>query len=89
MLSVKDPVVQEQLRVRLRRAEGQLRGVQRMVEESANVADIAQQIASVRSALQAAGAELATAAIVEQSALGGKNAEALRTELLAALTRLR
>lgn len=89
MLTVKDPAVQEQLRVRLRRAEGQLRGVQRMVEEAAGVTDIAQQIASVRSALQAVGAELAAAAAVEHGGLSGKNAEMLRSELLTTLTRLR
>ena len=36
---------------RLRRAEGQLRGIQRMVEEGENCLKIGQQFAAVRSAL--------------------------------------
>jgi CsoR family transcriptional regulator, copper-sensing transcriptional repressor len=36
---------------RLRRAEGQLRGIQRMVEEGSTCLDIAQQFSAVRKAL--------------------------------------
>ncbi len=39
---------------RLRRAEGQLRGVQRMIEEGEDCMHIAQQIAAVRRALDSA-----------------------------------
>ena len=39
---------------RLKRAEGQLRGVQRMVEEGQPCLDIASQIAAVRKALDSA-----------------------------------
>lgn len=37
--------------VRLKRAEGQLRGIQRMVEEDAACLDVAQQFSAVRKAL--------------------------------------
>ena len=40
---------------RLRRIEGQVRGLQRMVEEDRYCGDILQQIASVQSALRTAG----------------------------------
>lgn len=39
---------------RLRRAEGQLRGVQRMVEEGQSCRDVASQLAAVRRALDSA-----------------------------------
>lgn len=43
---------------RLRRIEGQVRGLQRMVEEERYCADILMQIASVQEALRAVGREL-------------------------------
>ena len=43
---------------RLRRIEGQIRGLQRMVEEDRYCADIMIQIASVQEALRAVGREL-------------------------------
>ncbi len=43
---------------RLRRIEGQVRGLQRMVEEERYCADVMTQIASVHEALRAVGREL-------------------------------
>jgi DNA-binding FrmR family transcriptional regulator len=43
---------------RLRRIEGQMRGLQKMVEEDRYCADIMTQIASVHEALRAVGREL-------------------------------
>ena len=43
---------------RLRRIEGQVRGLQKMVEEDRYCADIMTQIASVHEALRAVGREL-------------------------------
>jgi DNA-binding FrmR family transcriptional regulator len=71
---------------RLRRIEGQVRGLQRMVEEDRYCADIMTQIASVHEALRSVGRELmrnhlkhcATAAIRE----GDTPAEAMYDELL-------
>ena len=40
--------------VRLRRIEGQLRGIQKMIEEDANCEDIAQQLSASRKALDKA-----------------------------------
>jgi CsoR family transcriptional regulator, copper-sensing transcriptional repressor len=44
---------------RLRRIEGQVRGLQRMVEEDRYCADVLTQIASVHEALRSVGRELA------------------------------
>ncbi len=53
-----DPHTQERNLKRLRRIEGQVRGLQRMVEEDRYCADILMQIASVHEALRGVGREL-------------------------------
>ena len=71
---------------RLRRIEGQVRGLQKMVEEDRYCADIMTQISSVHEALRAVGRELmrnhlrhcAAGAI----AAGGQEGEAMYDELV-------
>src|SRR3712207_1107677 len=71
---------------RLRRIEGQVRGLQRMIEEDRYCADVMTQISSVHEALRAVGRELmrnhlrhcATAAI----RTGGPEATAMYDELV-------
>lgn len=53
-----DPEVKERNLKRLRRIEGQVRGLQKMVEEDRYCADIMTQISSVHEALRAVGREL-------------------------------
>ena len=53
-----DPDIKERNLKRLRRIEGQVRGLQRMVEEERYCADVMTQIASVHEALRAVGREL-------------------------------
>lgn len=53
-----DPERKERNIKRLRRIEGQIRGLQRMVEEDRYCADIMTQIASVHEALRSVGKEL-------------------------------
>jgi DNA-binding FrmR family transcriptional regulator len=50
-----DPKIQTQALSRLRRIEGQVRGLQRMVDEGRYCADILTQISSVQEALRAVG----------------------------------
>ena len=54
MRALRDETSRTDLLNRLRRAEGQLRGVQRMIEEGDDCMQIAQQIAAVRRALDSA-----------------------------------
>ena len=71
---------------RLRRIEGQVRGLQKMVEDDRYCADIMTQISSVHEALRSVGRELmrnhlkhcATSAIRE----GGAEADAMYDELV-------
>jgi CsoR family transcriptional regulator, copper-sensing transcriptional repressor len=53
-----DPDVKSRNLTRLRRIEGQLRGLQKMVEEDRYCADILTQISSVHEALRGVGREL-------------------------------
>ena len=81
-----DPAIKERNLKRLRRIEGQVRGLERMVEEERYCADILTQISSVQEALRAVGRELmrnhlkhcATQAIRS----GGTDAEAMYDELI-------
>ncbi len=53
-----DPDIKQRNLTRLRRIEGQVRGLQRMVEEERYCADILTQVASVQEALRAVSKEL-------------------------------
>lgn len=53
-----DPGIKESNLKRLRRIEGQVRGLQKMIEEDRYCADILTQISSVQEALRSVGREL-------------------------------
>ncbi|HYG65500.1 MAG TPA: metal-sensitive transcriptional regulator [Thermoanaerobaculia bacterium] len=82
-----DPQVKDKNLKRLRRIEGQVRGLHKMVEDDRYCADILTQISSVQEALRAVGRELmrnhlkhcATAAIRSEE---GQTAEAMYDELI-------
>ena len=81
-----DPAIKDRNLKRLRRIEGQVRGLQKMIEDDRYCADIMTQISSVHEALRAVGRELmrnhlkhcAAAAIRS----GGTDADAMYDELL-------
>lgn len=52
------PATTAQLTARLRRAEGQLRGVQRMLEEGADHRQVLTQLAAVKAAVDQVGLQL-------------------------------
>ena len=53
-IKTENPEVKEQINRRLSRIEGQLRGVQKMIDENRDCRDILQQLIAIRSAVQAA-----------------------------------
>ncbi|GJG87467.1 hypothetical protein tb265_26480 [Gemmatimonadetes bacterium T265] len=53
-----DPEAKARNQKRLRRIEGQVRGIQQMVEDDRYCADVLTQIAAVQAALRAVGREL-------------------------------
>jgi DNA-binding FrmR family transcriptional regulator len=77
---------------RLRRIEGQVRGVQRMVDEDKYCIDILDQVSAVTKALQAVAIELLdehlSHCVAEALTVGGEAAEAKVTEASAAIARL-
>ncbi len=87
-----DPATKDRNLKRLRRIEGQVRGLQKMVESDRYCADIMTQISSVHEALRAVGRELmrnhlkhcATAAIRSSNA----EAEPMYDELIEMMYRL-
>ena len=60
-MELRSPEVQADLTVRLKRIEGQVRGVQKMVEEERDCSDILQQMTAIRSATHQASLVLARA----------------------------
>ena len=80
------------IRARLRRIEGQVRGLQRMVDEDAYCIDILTQISSANRALQAVALELLDGHLEHcvRDAIdgGGPEADAKIAEASAAIARL-
>jgi CsoR family transcriptional regulator, copper-sensing transcriptional repressor len=80
----------EKLQNRLRRIEGQVRGLQRMVDEEAYCVEILTQVASVVSALEKAGAILLKDHVehcVRESIEKGEDADEKIQELTTAVER--
>lgn len=81
-----DGEIKERNRKRLRRIEGQVRGLQRMVDEDRYCADILTQIASVQEALRSVGRELMRNHLKHcaSSAMraGGEEAETMYDEII-------
>ena len=77
---------------RLRRIEGQVRGLQRMVEEDKYCIDILTQVSAATKALQAFSLELLdehlSTCVVQAAAAGGPDAEEKVREASAAIARL-
>jgi DNA-binding FrmR family transcriptional regulator len=73
-----DPAIKERNTKRLRRIEGQVRGLQKMVEEDRYCADILVQISSVQEALRSVSRELLRNHLKHcaASAIRGSDAEA-------------
>jgi len=82
----------EEVRRRLRRVEGQVRGIQRMVDEDAYCVDVLTQISAATRALQSVAVELLDDhlghCVREAIASGSPEAEAKVAEASAAIARL-
>ena len=87
-----DPAIKDRNLKRLRRIEGQVRGLQKMVDDDRYCADIMTQISSVHEALRAVGRELmrnhlkhcAAAAV----SIGNGEAEPMYDELIEMMYKL-
>ncbi len=54
MIQTKNPEVKAQIKRRLARIEGQLRGVQKMIDEERDCREVLQQLIAIRSGIQSA-----------------------------------
>ena len=82
----------EAIQKRLRRIEGQVRGLQRMVDEDKYCIDVLDQVSAATKALQAVAIELLddhlTHCVTDAVAAGGRTAEEKVAEASAAIARL-
>jgi DNA-binding FrmR family transcriptional regulator len=82
----------EQVQKRLRRIEGQVRGLQRMVEEDRYCVDILDQVSAATRALQAVALQLLedhlTHCVADAAASGGETATQKINEASEAIARL-
>jgi DNA-binding FrmR family transcriptional regulator len=82
----------DELQKRLRRAEGQVRGIQRMVDEDTYCIDILTQVSAVTKALETVALSLLedhlSHCVAEATAQGGPVAEEKLREASAAIARL-
>jgi DNA-binding FrmR family transcriptional regulator len=82
----------ESVQNRLRRIEGQVRGLQRMIDEDGYCIDVLTQISAVNRALQAVALELLddhlSHCVAEALSEGGAEADAKVAEASAAIARL-
>ena len=88
-MELRSPEVKIELTTRLRRIEGQVRGVQRMIDEDRDCPEILQQMAAVRSAMYQVSLLLArayAARCLQEPAEGGT--DAMLDRLIATLGKL-
>jgi DNA-binding FrmR family transcriptional regulator len=85
VMKIKDPQAKEKLLQRLRRIEGQVHGVQGMLDDERDCREIIQQLTAIHSAVQSASRfflqEYAAACLVEmEKGSGSKGDPVLRKE---------
>lgn len=92
-MKIQSDETRETLDKRLRRVEGQVRGIQRMLEEDRDCQDIAQQLTAVQAALRSATDEFMRAnareCLLRAAALDAPQQAQLVDELFALLGRVR
>ena len=86
-METRTPELRADLSLRLRRIEGQVRGVQRMIEEGRDCPDVLQQMTAIRSAMHQASLILARAYMAE-CMQGGGQAEVALDRLMTTLGQL-
>lgn len=82
----------EQLQARLRRVEGQVRGIEKMVEEDRWCPDVLQQVAAAQAALDKVALALVDGHVrhcMAEGATDDERREAMTAELMQALGRLK
>ena len=80
--------IQKKVLSRLKKIEGQVRGIQKMIEENRSCADIAVQISAVRAALSGVGQSVLACEISEMMMIGSEgNSEKFFPDIVEKLKR--
>ena len=87
-MAIQDPEVKADLLKRLRRIEGQTRGVARMIEDGRDCQEILQQLAAIRSAVYQASLRLMRSFAVECIHASDESPEEAVEALIQALSRI-
>jgi DNA-binding FrmR family transcriptional regulator len=82
-----DPVTREDVKKRLSRIEGQVRGVSKMLDEGRECREIIQQLTAIRSAVHQASVALARSYAGQCLADPSKSQDALIEDLISVLTK--
>lgn len=85
---IRDPEVKADLLRRLRRIEGQTRGVARMIEDGRDCQEVLQQLAAIRSAVYQASLRLMRSFAVECIQASDKSPQEAVEALIQALSRI-
>ncbi len=81
-MEIENPEVRDHLVTRLNRMEGQIRGIQAMIDQGRDCKEILQQLSAVRSAAQSASLELVKAVAADCVLNIEKSDPAAREELV-------
>jgi CsoR family transcriptional regulator, copper-sensing transcriptional repressor len=91
-MKVQSTAVKEEMQVRLRRIEGQVRGIERMLDEERDCREVVQQLKAVQSALKNATAVFmrgyARECLLDTDHVDPEAREALVDDLLSLMTKV-
>lgn len=86
-MAIQDPQVKADLIQRLRRIEGQARGVARMIEDGRDCQEVLQQLAAIRAAVQQASIQVMRSYALECIQAAEASPEEMAEALIQAVTR--
>jgi len=86
-MAIQDPQVKNDLIQRLRRIEGQTRGVVRMIEEGRDCQEVLQQLAAIRAAVQQASIQVMRSYALECIQATESSPEEMAEALIRAVSR--
>ncbi|MCS7178645.1 MAG: metal-sensitive transcriptional regulator [Anaerolineae bacterium] len=85
-MAIQDPKVKADLIRRLRRIEGQTRGVARMIEEGRDCQEVLQQLAAIRAAVRQASVQVMRSYVLECIQTAGSSPTEMAEALVRAVT---
>ncbi len=86
-MAIQDPQVRADLIQRLRRIEGQARGVARMIEDGRDCQEVLQQLAAIRAAVQQASIQVMRSYARECIQAAGTSPDEVAEALIRAVSR--